>query len=326
MSMNLQTKKNKTKKPALGRGLGSLLGENRGINPTRASVEDDVSSTLRKERGGEATKEPSAIPEKDRIWSIPIDKLIANEGQPRKVFDKKALQSLSDSIREKGILQPIIARRLSQDEFEIIAGERRWRAAQSAGLHEVPVILKRVDDQNTLELALIENIQREDLNSIEEAEAYRFLIDEYGLTQEELGRRVGKDRASVSNTMRLLNLGPLVREMVSDSRLSKGQAKLLVTITDKELQLEIAEKIVSEQMSVRAAEKFIAKTMKRESTKVEEPVDRTSLALIKNVSEELQKVLGTKVSIDYRKGKGQISISYYSDEEFNYLVGQLREI
>ena len=137
---------------------------------------------------------------------------------------------------------------------------------------------------------------------------------------------MGKDRASVSNTMRLLNLGPLVRGMVSDSRLSKGQAKLLVTITDKELQLEIAEKIVSEQMSVRAAEKFIAKTMKRESTKVEEPVDRDSLALLKNVSEELQKVLGTKVSIDYRKGKGQISISYYSDEEFNYLVGQLREI
>ena len=188
MSMNLQTRNNRTKKPALGRGLGSLLGENRD-NSATPSLEGDT-STLRK--GGGASKEFSTVPEKDRIWWVPIDKLIANEGQPRKVFDKEALQSLSDSIREKGILQPIVARRLSQDEFEIIAGERRWRAAQGAGLHEVPVILKRVDDQNTLELALIENIQREDLNSLEEAEAYRFLIDEYGLTQEELGRRCGQ--------------------------------------------------------------------------------------------------------------------------------------
>ena len=231
MSMNLQTKgKMRNKKPALGRGLGSLLGENGDLNPVspRNLQEEAPDRSPMQKAGGEG--KPNTVAEKDRIWQIAIDKLAANENQPRRVFEREPLQSLANSIQEKGILQPIVARRLSQDKFEIIAGERRWRAAQLAGLHEVPVILKNVNDQNTLELALIENIQREDLNSIEEAEAYRFLSEKYHLTQEELGQRVGKDRASIANTMRLLNLSPFVQKMVSDSRLSKAMRNFLLLL------------------------------------------------------------------------------------------------
>lgn len=304
MEMNSQIK-GKHKKSALGRGLGSLLGA-------------DSEST-----SGEMVK-PNQMAA--RVWQVAIDKLVANKNQPRKVFEREAIRSLSESIRQKGILQPIVARRLSRDQFEIIAGERRWRAAQAAGFHEVPVILKETDEQNTLELALIENIQREDLNAIEEAEAYRFLIDQYELTQQELAIRVGKDRASIANTMRLLNLSSSVKNMVSESQLSRGQAKLLVTISDERLQLKIAKKIVSEKMSVREAEKFINKISKinQKDSELTDDSD-VSQKFVKNLSEELQKMLGTKVKIDYKKGRGQLSIYYYSEEEFNQLVDRLRK-
>ena len=313
MEANSQTKK---KKQVLGRGLDSLLGTNGDVNPIhRTKLERSVTKE---------TKVP--LIETERVWQVAIDKLVANTNQPRKIFEREALQSLSDSIKKKGILQPVVARRLSQDTFEIIAGERRWRAAQFAGLHEIPVILKSVDNQNTLELALIENIQREDLNVIEEAEAYQFLMNEYKLTQQDLADRIGKDRASIANTVRLLNLSPPVRKMVNESQLSRGQAKLLVVISDEKLQLEIAQKIVKERMSVRAAEKFIANINKKASKSAGVNTSETSQPFVKGLSGELQKILGTKVNIDYKKGQGQLSIYYYSDDELNQLIDRLRSI
>ena len=313
METKSQTK-NKNKKQALGRGLGSLLGVNSGVNPISQReefIEKEVSNQ---------------IDESLRVWQIAIDKLIPNKKQPRKTFETGALKSLSDSIKEKGIIQPILAKRLSSDRFEIIAGERRWRAAQAAGLHEVPVVLKGVDEQGVLELALIENIQREDLNVIEEAQAYQFLIDEYQLTQQELALRIGKDRASIANTVRLLNLSPLVQQMVSESELSKGQAKILAAISDEKIQLKVAKEIVTRKMSVRAAEKLIAKINKKGLGSVT-PSRELDLSqkLAENLSQELQKILGTKVSIHYKKGQGQLSIHYYSDDELNQLVDKLRE-
>ena len=300
----------KNKKQALGRGLGSLLGV-------------DNMGTSR-----ESSKEPpkdDPVPQTkkvDKVYHVAVEKLVANKNQPRRAFEAQTLQSLANSIKQKGILQPIIVRPSQEDQFEIIAGERRWRAAQMAGLHEVPVILKAVDNQNTLELALIENIQREDLNAIEEAEAYSFLIEKYNLTHQELATALGMDRVSVSNTLRLLNLSHPVQKMVRDSKLLKGQAKILVSISEPNLQLEIAEKIVSEKMSVRAAEKFIAqKTSALGNVRITE---KPSQKFVQNLCEELQKVLGTKVNIGYNKGKGQLSIYYYSDEELNQLVDRLK--
>ncbi len=337
--------KNKKQKQALGRGLGSLLGVENHISPeSHTSLKEPSKMETFQTMDDDGT----------RIWQVPVDKIVGNRNQPRKVFEGEALASLSSSIKEKGILQPIVVRRLSQDKFEIIAGERRWRAAQAAGLHEVPVILKGADDQSTLELALIENIQREDLNVIEEAEAYRFLMDEYKLTQQELAKRVGKDRVSIANMVRLLNLSSFVQKMVSESQLSKGMAKLLVPIINEKWQLKVAQKIVDENMSVRRAEKLIAKLNSKDFDNLHHLNDwsdlegtenakdkgeggalqtadqtnhfNTSQKLIKGLSEELQRLLGTKVTIDYKKGRGQLSIHYYSDDELNQVVDQLREV
>ena len=320
MEMNSQIKKNKVKKPALGRGLGSLLGESGDMDSS--SRPQEVDGNL------ERTSEADLNFKSDKVYHVAVDKVVANKNQPRRTFEPGALQGLINSIKEKGIIQPLIVRRLSQDQFEIIAGERRWRAAQGAGLHEVPVILNGADDQNTMELALIENIQREDLNPIEEAEAYRFLMDEYQLTQQELARRVGRERVSIANTVRLLNLIPSVRKMVIDSSILKGQAKILVAISDEKLQLELAQKVAAEKMSVRALEKWVARLsrLNTKQQKTESLSHLDSQKRLQDLSEELQKLLGTKVNIHYHKGKGQLSIHYYSDDELNQLTDRLREV
>ena len=192
-----------------------------------------------------------------RVWMIDIEKLTGNVYQPRKIFLPEKIQELSASIKEKGILQPIVARRLGDDLFEIIAGERRWRAAQAAGLRSVPVILKEVENQESLELALIENLQRHDLNPIEEAEAFHQLSREFSLSQQEIAQKVGKDRATVANALRLLTLAPEVRQMLSSGELTTGHAKALLALPDLEKQKLLARKITSERLTVRAAEKLV---------------------------------------------------------------------
>lgn len=332
------------KKAALGRGLGSLLGgqegsfskNSDGLNVIDKALKDSPSTTDSSLKQGfkESSTRPSQatsvetkpqIPDTARIWTVQVDKLKGNPKQPRRTFEPEALKELAASIKEKGILQPIVARKLKDGSFEIVAGERRWRAAQQAGLHEVPVILKVTEDQNALELALIENIQREDLNPIEEAQAYSYLIKEYKLTQQEVADKVGKDRATVANVLRLMQLVPAVREMLAKSEISIGHAKVLLSVADPNIQKNIAQKVRKNQMTVRQTEQMVLKSITPPAKEQDMEAFNVSQSLVKGVAEELQKLLGTRVAIDYSKGKGKISVYYYSDDEFNEIIEGLRE-
>jgi ParB family chromosome partitioning protein len=259
-----------------------------------------------------------------RVWQIAIEKIEPNPNQPRQTFAKEALEELAQSIREKGVIQPILVRKQGLDKFEIIAGERRWRAAQLAGLKDLPALLKDTNDQEVLELALIENIQRQDLNVVEEAEAYDYLIKKYNLTQQELAQKVGKDRATIANLLRLLNLQPSIRTMVSKGQLSLGQAKVLLSISDEKMQETLAHRAINESLSVRMLEKLAAKANQLE---IEEITQQDDLRhrLAKTLQDELQKLIGSKVSLDYMNGKGKISIQFYSDQELNQIAEKLRK-
>jgi len=321
------TTKKTLKKPALGRGLGSLLGEAAVSTTSTAAAEATPKMQAEKIpalRDGFIETAAPQVPDHARIWKVAIEKIYPNVNQPRQVFDAEPLKELTDSIREKGILQPIVARKMPDGGFEIIAGERRWRAAQQAGLHEVPVILKETDDQEAMELALIENIQRADLNPVEEAEAYAHLIKKYNMTQQRLAEKVGKDRVTIANTMRLLNLAPEVRVMVSRGELSMGQAKVLLSVEDPKLQRALANKVKNEKLSVRATEKLVLRAFKQASTAAAFNDIDISGRLAKGLADELQKALGTKVVIDYQQGKGKISINFYSDEGLNQIVDKIR--
>ncbi|MCB0355959.1 MAG: ParB/RepB/Spo0J family partition protein, partial [Bdellovibrionales bacterium] len=287
------------------------------------AVEDQVKNVETKATSVDESKNPK-VPDHMRVWQVRTDRIVANKEQPRKIFIDEELESLTASIKEKGILQPITVRKLAEDKFEIIAGERRWRAAQRAGLQEVPVLLKDVDDSTSLELALIENIQREDLNPVEEAEAYFHLIKKYKMTQQQLAEKIGKERATVANVLRLLNLSPEVRKMVASCEISLGQAKALMALSDPKKQKSLAIKARDNQLSVRAVEKLVAKY--RDSKK-EEPTEQDILKdkSVETLRVELQRMLGTKVSIDYNTGKGKISIAFYSDEELNGIIDKIRE-
>jgi ParB family chromosome partitioning protein len=262
-----------------------------------------------------------------RIWQVAIDKLSASEYQPRNHFEKEKLEELAASIKQNGILQPIVARKAGAGRFEIIAGERRWRAAQIAGLHEVPVILKTLENQAALELAIIENIQREDLNPIDEAEAYQRLASEFNLTQQQVADKVGKDRATVANTMRLLALPSQVRELVANGEISSGHAKVLLSLGNPTKQIEIAKKIGQQKMSVRQLEKLVAAEASGLPVDQEKPSNQSLVKqkLVSGLAEDLQKILGTKVSIDYLNSKGKVSVHFYSDEELTQIVERLKE-
>jgi ParB family chromosome partitioning protein len=351
MSENQQPQKSHAAKPGkgLGRGLGSLLstGGDGAFSKTTPAAEkalEELTSSLPSQaqpaiqQGFVETPVPAPapvvatpapqpavpqVPAHMRIWQIPIEKIFPNANQPRQIFEKEPLQELSNSIREKGIIQPILVRKSPDGEYEIIAGERRWRAAQMAGLKEVPALIKDSDEQEVLELALIENIQRENLNAVEEAEAYEFLIKKYNLTQNDLAQKVGKDRATVANMLRILQLQPSVRQMVSRGEISLGQAKVLLAITDSRLQMDLAEKTKRDSLSVRALEKLVARA-KVTSTLPSEKEDARAKAA-KALGEELQKLIGSKVLLDYDNGKGRIVINFYSDSELNQIADTLRD-
>ncbi|NCN95439.1 MAG: ParB/RepB/Spo0J family partition protein [Bdellovibrionales bacterium] len=342
---NTNTSSSKNKKQKLGRGLGSLLSGDSGAfskmtaEETEASPEkkpnqkqEDSTDQKSAEKIEELTKKLAEkasaavpqVPDKSRVWNIPIENIRANKDQPRKHFEKQALEELAASIKEKGIIQPILLKKIGPDKYEIIAGERRWRAAQKAALQEVPAIIRDLDDQEVLELALIENIQRRDLNPIEESEAYDLLMKRFSLTQQELADRVGKDRATVANLLRLLNLAPEVREMILVGQISQGQAKVLLSLEEKKDQMEMALKVKAESLSVRALEKLISQRKKAASQpeKVEQkPKNAAQMATIK---EELQKHLGSRVDIEYHSGKGKMKLYFYSDEQLNQLIDLLR--
>ena len=257
--------------------------------------------------------------------SLPVSKIEPRAEQPRNVFDEEALQTLAESISRYGIIQPITVRPLDTGYYQIIAGERRWRAARLAGLEEVPVKIIEADDRKTAELALVENLQREDLNPIEEAKGYKTLIEEYGLTQEEASGSVGKSRSAIANSMRLLNLPETVLELVEKNLLSAGHARALLSISDQKKQLDAANQIIAKEMSVRQAEKLAAQLSKAPKEDPNEK-DGQEIDYMKILCEEMSKKLGRKVQIISGRKTGKIEIEFYGDEDRENLIEQLKKI
>ncbi len=275
-----------------------------------------------------------AAPENTELESllfIPIDKLIPNPKQPRKEFSQAEIKELASSIRRSGLLQPILVRKNSNEKsilvpYEIIAGERRWRAAKEAGLIAVPAILKDLNDRETLEIGIIENVQRQDLNPLEEAEAYNALINDFGCSHEELSKIVSKDRSSITNTLRLMTLPPAVKKLVSERKISAGHARALLSLKDESEQIKLAEELISLKLSVRDVEDKIKekKGLKKKvqtTSSNEEPVsDERNLAL----EERIRRVLGTKVKVSLSaSGKGEVKISFFSRPEFETFLEKL---
>jgi len=248
-----------------------------------------------------------------------IEEIRPNPHQPRKHFDEAKLQELSDSIKEKGILEPLLVRKVS-DGYELIVGERRWRAAQKAGLKEVPVLIKEFDERAALEISLIENLQREDLNPIEEAEAYRRLIEEFHLSHEALSLRIGKDRTTITNALRLLKLPPEIKEHLLQNRLSPGHARAILSLEDQEKQKQLCQLILQKGLSVREAETLAKKwSGKPKKKSIEKTQDDLKLQLA-SLQDSLRRHLGTKVLIHSKGKRGKIEIEYYSHEDLERIV------
>ncbi len=294
------------RKSGLGKGLDSL------ITNKVASKEEHVE-----------TKEVS--PKAD--FMIKISKVEPNREQPRKKFDEDALLELAESIKQFGILQPLLVQK-KEDYYEIIAGERRWRAAKMAGIKEVPVIIKDLTPQQIMEISLIENIQREDLNPIEEAQAYKRLLNEFELKQDELAERVSKSRSAITNSMRLLKLCDKVQQMIIDEQLTMGHVRPLIGIEDPEEQYLIAQKIFDERLTVRETEKLIKKLQQQKNQPEKEEAPEQNMKFIyENLEEQMKQILGTKVSIHQKKNnKGKIEIEYYSQEELDHLLEMMQTI
>ena len=297
-------------KRGLGKGLDSLI-------PTNVMMESEVKH---------ATVSTASSPEegKDGTLMVKLSKVEPNREQPRKNFDEDSLQELAESLKQFGMLQPILVQNRG-DYYEIIAGERRWRAAKIAGLKEVPVIVRELTDQEIVEISLIENIQREDLNPIEEAQAYKRLLTEFHLKQDEVAERVSKSRTAVTNSMRLLKLCDEVQKMVVDDMISTGHARALISIEDPEEQYLIAQKIFDEKLSGREVEKLVKDLKKIKKNKKEEKDVHDFLYT--ELEESMKQILGSKVSIKNKKNnKGKIEIEYYSRDELERIVDMIRSI
>ncbi len=256
--------------------------------------------------------------------TIKIGLIEPEKGQPRKHFDEKQLCELSESISQHGLLQPIIVRPVGIDGYKIIAGERRWRAAMKAGLKELPAIVLEASEQTAMEIALVENLQRTDLNAIEEAEGFVRLIDSFGLTQEQAAQRVGKSRPAVANAMRLLSLNPDVVELIRQGKLTTGHGKALLTLADEALQLNVAKTVISEDINVRQTEMLCRKIGKKPGGSQQKLKLRPTIAA--EVEIALQEVLGTEVKINYKNGKGRIEVNFYSDDQLKSFANRLGQI
>jgi ParB family chromosome partitioning protein len=301
-------------KPALGRGLGALLGGSPVLTqPAPAPASPALSPVT----------PPPAPDTRERVQRVPLDRIRPCPLQPRKDFSAEALRELADSIREQGIVQPLIVRERG-GFFELIAGERRWRAAQLLQLAEVPVITREADDRAVLELALIENLQRENLNAIEEAHGYEQLAGQFQLTQEEIAAQVGKSRAVVANALRLLKLPQVVQNFIREGRLSVGHAKVILGITDEKKQKLAAERVIKEGLNVRQTEGLVAKLQTRDSRrpglKPETVAAPGSDPHVANLEDRLREKFGTKIQLRYAQGKGTVEISFFSDAELERIL------
>lgn len=297
------------KKKGLGKGLDSLIPDNRS---SKASEKPEK-------------KEPLHVEEmKTGEQMMKINMVEPNREQPRRNFEEDALLELADSIKQFGVLQPLIVRKRN-DYYEIIAGERRWRAAKIAGIKEVPVIIKDYNEQEVVEIALIENIQRENLNPIEEAMAFKKLLEEYHLKQDEVAERVSKSRTAVTNSMRLLKLNEKVQQMIIDDMISTGHARALLAIDDLEQQYILANKIFDEKLSVRETEKLIKELKNPKKAKEKKKVENSFIYT--DLEDKMKEVFGTKVHVAVKgKGKGKIEIEYYSDDELERMFDMIMSI
>jgi ParB family chromosome partitioning protein len=286
-------------KTGLGKGLGALIG------PRPTPMREDVDP-------------------REKIHQVSLMNIVPSPLQPRKDFAADALQELVDSIRQHGIIQPLIVRQIGGGSCELIAGERRWRAAQEAGLTEVPVIIRSANDLEVLELSLIENLQRSDLNPIEEAHGYARLAGEFGMRQEDIATKVGRSRAAVANAMRLLDLNPQVQSWVAQGLLSVGHAKVLLALKSQEEQLVAAETVLRRNATVRATERFVARQLGMgRRRKPRTPEATVTSAAISDLQERLQEHLGTHVTLHHGEKRGRIEIEYYGNNDLQRIVSAL---
>ena len=297
------------KRNGLGKGLDSLIP-----NKTEKTVKTEKKPEQKNEESQNSSGE----------ILVKINQVEPNREQPRKEFDEDSLMELADSIKQFGILQPLLVQK-RKDYYEIIAGERRWRAAKIAGIKEVPIIIRDYTDQEIVEISLIENIQRENLNPIEEAMAYKRLLEEFHLKQDEVAERVSKSRTAVTNSMRLLKLSPRVQQMIVDDMISTGHARALLAIDDEEQQYQLANRIFDEKLSVRETEKLV-KALKNPKKEVKKQKPEHTFAY-DNIEEQMKNIIGTKVSVNPKaNGKGKIEIEYYSEEELERIYDLIMTI
>ncbi|MCX6781268.1 MAG: ParB/RepB/Spo0J family partition protein [Candidatus Magasanikbacteria bacterium] len=295
---------------ALGRGLQSIIpAKNSGSAPMHSPMN---------------TSEPSLtslrpVASADKIWQLPVGEVVANPQQPRRIFNEEELQELSDSIREHGVLQPITVSERQDGKFEIIAGERRWRASKRAGLATIPAIVRTTTEHEKLELAIIENVQRVDLSPIDEAFSYKRLYDEFGLTMDQVAERVGKSRPHVSNMIRLLDLPEAAKDALGQGKITMGKARALLSLSSEQEQLDVLRSMLGEGMTTREVEARVSST---HAARVPKP----KAADVQYLESELRSMLGTKVSITKRGEKGTITIDFYSNEELENLVARMKKI
>lgn len=307
-------------KRGLGRGLNNLIPTGDDTPATETKTRSRGSATQK-----EATREVVKEVVKKVEQTLNINRIEPNKNQPRKHFDEDSLSELADSIKQFGVVEPLVVVK-RKGYYELIAGERRWRAARQAGLKEVPVVIKDYTDQEIVEIALIENIQREDLNPIEEAHAYERLIEEFDLKQDEVAERVSKSRSTITNALRLLKLCDKVQQMLIDDMLSTGHVRTLITIEDPELQYEVAMYIFDKKLSVRETESYVKKLLSGKTTKKgSDEKDESDLSfLYKEIEEKLKNALGTKTTIKAKnKNRGKIEIEYYSEDDLERISNLL---
>ncbi len=281
-------------KKGLGKGLGALMNTDEAVDVTR-----------------------------EETVTLKISQIEPNKEQPRTEFDPEKLETLSDSIKKYGVLQPIVVKKLDNGFHKIIAGERRWRAAKMAGLKKIPVVIRDFDDQETMEIALVENLQREDLNPFEEARGYKELMDLFSLTQEQVAQKVGKSRSAVANSVRLLSLCDEIKDLVLKKELTVGHVRALLATDNEGVQLMAARKIVADGLNVRQTEAFIKSLLAEKKPKKKNPVDEELCRYLTTIEKKLSNSLGTKVKIQNKKNRGKIEIEYYNNEDFERIMNKI---
>ena len=319
------------KRGGLGKGLDSMIP----VLDSTATKKKTGRTAINKEALQNAAKEAHKHQKEkmefegkpgEQVQIVKLTKVEPSREQPRKQFDADALQELAESLKQFGVLQPLLVQK-KEDYYEIIAGERRWRASKLAGLKEIPVIVKEFTEQEAVEISLIENIQREDLNPIEEAMAYKRLMEEFHLKQDAIAERVSKSRTAVTNSMRLLKLDDRVQQMLIDEMISTGHARALLALESKDAQAEAAVKVFDEKLSVRETERLVKELLNPVQKKEEKPKNQAEELVYKNLEEKIKQIIGSKVAINRKTdNKGKIEIEYYSQEELERIVELLETI